>query len=133
MQIKKSSWHYQFIINHRDLYDGSAGYIPGTTLIPRNFCSYWSLLVKVFITDIIWPIIGMSLMFGLLVVAPVYNAVAFGNYIFLVAIVASFLIVAAAFGIPAYIQHLMRKEPGIIRMRYLAWKNKVCEKVEYVE
>lgn len=127
--IKRNSWHYKFNKKLLTRYKS----------MPNNFCSYWSLTIfhffKALVTAI--PIIA--------IVGLISSAVYLDPFGSMLAFVILFTFISFAFGtaylfievIPNKIKTSKdkntEKQPGLIRMKYLSWKEQHCSPIKYVD
>lgn len=141
-KINTNSWHYKF-------QDAMETY-PSTR---TDFCSYWRGLVWAFL-KVVFAIIAVTgflvgvgvitHVIGYLLLKPIYpdfiETTAGSIVSMLVGIVVSAIIGAIPFVWDHYKKR--RKEfktithqhqPGILKTKYRAWKDKVCYKVEFID
>ena len=124
--IKRNSWHYKF----------NKFMISSFKPMPYNFCAYWSMTIWHFFKFIFVaaPFSIFAFVIGSVIYKdPIAALIAFGGtvVIIFIALILAWLITDR---IPkAYKTKITEKQPGLIRMKYISWKERHCSPVKYVD
>jgi hypothetical protein len=117
--VRRASWHYRLL----SFAGYTAGYIKG-----MNFCQYWRSVAGWLLVYFIF--VSFVSGFGFVIVYALINS---PSTLFLslgmLLVVVSFaigLVYVLTDGLPQFLEHLSKKEPGLIRTKYRSWKDKYC-------
>lgn len=134
-KIKRNSWHYWLMT---DIFPISESTIQNS----MDFCSYWrgvvfrlfGIVLAFVITNLVFLIVGVAFTsdFGWSLNLFLSWLLGFGLISsFILALFLVFLIVYFSLEVIDYLEENKKeREPGLIRMKYLSWKEKFCPAIE---
>ena len=132
-------WHYKLVREHMKYHH----YSMWEQFMPEDFCSYWRIVVAAIMPRVM-AFLMLSIIFGISAYYLVNIVIYEPGVVFAVIIIGltAWLVSRVALVIKSkikkrkensVIEPKKEKAPGILEMKYLAWKNKYCPRVSYEE